>query len=107
MRTLDAVSQLPLGWCCYLILCADRSYYCRITTNLLSRIKHHSSGKGSGYTKGTPPMALVWYETHPDRSSAAARERQIKAWGRAKKTDLAEGRVELGIRARCVWVSLG
>jgi putative endonuclease len=98
--------SLPAGWCCYLLLCSDNSYYCGMTSNLPQRLVHHSSGRGSGYTKGTKPIALVWYEACIDRSSAALRERQLKKWSHRKKLVLTEGALPpaFGARAR---VSLG
>jgi len=87
----------PAGWSCYLLLCQDGSYYCGITEDLGQRLRDHASGKGSTYTKGTKAEALVWFEFHPNRKSAARRERKIKKWGRKKKQSLAAGGV---------WVSL-
>jgi putative endonuclease len=82
---------LPTGRCTYLLICEDGSYYTGSTDNLAQRIRHHASGKGSGYTKSTNPKILAWHESHPDQRSAGARERQIKGWSRAKKNQLARG----------------
>ena len=99
--------ELPSGWCCYLLLCSDDSFYCGITSNLAHRIRDHSSGKGSGYTKGANPVALVWYEPHDSRLRAAKRESQIKCWSREKKRRLANGGSAFEGLGRCVLVSLG
>ena len=102
-----ALPDSPKGWCCYLLVCSDGSYYCGIASNLASRVRHHASGKGSGYTKRLKPVALIWFESHPNRHSAAAHEKQIKSWSHEKKRALAEGGREfegLGIR---MMVSLG
>jgi len=99
-------NKFPAGWCCYLLLCSDGSYYCGITTELKQRVRDHASGKGSGYTKGAKPIALVWYEPHPNRSSAARRERQMKNWSHGKKKGLAEGRPQFKGIGAPVWVSL-
>jgi predicted GIY-YIG superfamily endonuclease len=99
--------DFPPGWHCYLLLCSDGSYYCGITSYLSDRIRDHSTGKGSGYTKGFKPVSLVCYEVHRDRRSAALREKQIKSWSHEKKQGLAEGNSRydgMGIR---VTVSLG
>lgn len=101
------LSDLPRGWCCYLLLCGDGSYYCGITSDLGQRVRDHTSGKGGGYTKGTKPRVWVWYERHDDRGSAAAREKQIKNWNKTKKLKLSKGQppfVGLGIPTM---VSLG
>lgn len=88
---MATLSEFLPGWYCYLLLCNDGSYYCGITSNLTNRIRDHASGKGSGYTKENKPVALVWYESHKNRRSAAARENQIKNWNREKKCQLADG----------------
>jgi putative endonuclease len=82
--------EFPSGWCCYLLLCSDESYYCGATSNLVRRVRDHFSGKGSGYTKRFKPVELVWYESQPDRRRATAREKQIKSWSRDKKKRLAD-----------------
>jgi predicted GIY-YIG superfamily endonuclease len=89
--------NLPQGWCCYLLLCEDGSYYCGLTGDLKQRVLDHTSAKGSKYTRGIKPKALVWFENHPSRERAARREREIKKWGRTKKEILARSGV---------WVSL-
>jgi putative endonuclease len=99
--------EFPPGWCCYLLLCSDDSYYCGITSNLAHRIRDHSSGKGSGYTKGAKPAALVWCEPHESRFRAAKRESQIKRWSREKKKLLANGHSVFEGIGRSVMVSLG
>jgi predicted GIY-YIG superfamily endonuclease len=52
------------------------------------------------------PTMLVWFESHPTRRSAAARETQIKGWSHKKKAGLAEGFIDLGSHAKQVQVSL-
>ena len=107
MASMATLLEFPSGWCCYLLLCSDGSYYCGITSDLAGRIRDHSSGKGSGYTKGFKPISLVWYESHSNRHSAAERERQIKSWNHDKKRGLAEGEKRyLGMGKRMM-VSLG
>ena len=105
--TLQNIPELPTGWCCYLLLCSDGSYYCGITSNLLHRIRDHASGKGGTYTKGTKPLALVWYSSERDRHAAARREQQIKGWGKGKKQKLAGGDPALTEMGSPVLVSLG
>ncbi len=102
----ESKGHLPPGWCCYLLLCADRSYYCGITSNLGQRLWDHACGRGSGYTKGIKPVALLWYECHEDRSSAARRERQLKKWSHAKKKALVEGRLRFKSANTRLWLSL-
>lgn len=88
---ISRFSTLPTGWHCYLLECADHSYYCGVTSNLSHRMLHHSTGKGSSYTKEIRPAALVWIEPHDNEQNARLRESQIKGWSRAKKHSLAKG----------------
>jgi predicted GIY-YIG superfamily endonuclease len=104
---MHVLPEFAPGWYCYLLHCSDGSYYCGIASNLKQRIRDHSSGKGSGYTKGSRPIALVWYETHAGRRHAAAREKQIKAWSHSKKKRLADGQPEMRGLGTRVAVSLG
>jgi putative endonuclease len=101
------IPDLPSGWSCYLLLCADQSYYCGISNELGQRVADHATGKGGAYTKETKPIALVWYEAHPNRRSASNREKQIKKWGHTKKQKLAEGDPAYNGMGKAVRVSLG
>jgi putative endonuclease len=97
----------PPGWCTYMLICIDGSYYVGLTNDLAQRIHDHSSGKGPSYTKGTTPRLLAWFESHPNRDAAAAREKQLKGWNRTKKHALARAELQLGPAAHNVWLSLG
>ena len=55
----------------------DGSYYVGSTNNLEDRLKRHNEGRVA-YTKPKRPWELVYSEEHPDRSSAAKREHEIK-----------------------------
>ena len=96
----------PEGWCTYVLLCVDGSYYVGLTNNLAQRIRDHSSGKGPAYTKTTKPKFLVWYESHAAQESATAREKQLKGWSRNKKQAVARGVLRLGPATRNLWVPL-
>ncbi len=89
-----------------MLICIDTSYYVGMTNNLTQRIQDHSSGKGPTYTKITKPKLLVWFESHPNREAAAAREKQLKGWSRAKKQALARGVLHLGPATRNLWLPL-
>jgi predicted GIY-YIG superfamily endonuclease len=97
---------LPEGWCNYMLLCIDGSYYVGLTNDLAQGIQDHSSGKGPTYTKTTKPKFLVWYEPHPGRESATAREKQLKGWSRTKKHALARGTIQLGSTTSNLWLPL-
>jgi putative endonuclease len=89
-----------------MLLCIDGSYYVGLTNDLSQRVHDHAYGKGSPYTKRTKPVALVWYEIHPNRETAAAREKQLKGWNRTKKHALVRGELRLGPSTRGVRLSL-
>ena len=55
----------------------DGSYYVASTSNLEDRLKRHNQGRVA-YTKPRCPWKLVYSEEHPDRSSAAKHESEIK-----------------------------
>jgi len=69
-----------------MVLCADKTLYTGITTDLKRRIaEHNSSDKGAKYTKARRPVTLVYSEEHLDRSSASKREYRIKKMSRKDK----------------------
>ncbi len=74
-----------MSWTVYILECADGRLYTGITTNLLRRITEHEAGKGARFTKGRGPFRLVHQELCENRSDAAKREFQIKAFTRAEK----------------------
>ena len=49
------------------------------TDNLTRRIEEHNTGRGGTYTRYNGPWKLVYSENHPNRSSAAQRERFLKS----------------------------
>ncbi|CAA6826562.1 MAG: COG2827: putative endonuclease containing a URI domain [uncultured Sulfurovum sp.] len=73
----------------YILKCSDDTLYTGITTNLERRVEeHNNSVKGAKYTRVRRPVALVYSETHADRSSASKREYEIKKMSREKKLQL-------------------
>lgn len=76
------------GCFCYIVECADGTYYTGWTTDPTRRERQHNRGKGAKYTSLRRPVHLVYIEPQPDRSSAMRRERQIKTYTRAQKKAL-------------------
>jgi len=70
---------------CYILQCADGSFYTGWTTDLERRVKTHNAGRGSKYTRLRRPVRLVYSERLPNRSAAQKRELAIKRLPRAKK----------------------
>ena len=82
---------------CYLLECADGSYYCGWAKDLDKRVAMHQKGKGARYTRMKAPVKLVYYEILEDRPTALKRELQIKAMTHARKRLLAEGFAQDGV----------
>lgn len=65
-------------WYLYLIECVDGSIYTGITVDLEARYAAHQNGSGARYTRSHPPLRLLGFETHPNRSSASKAEHKTK-----------------------------
>jgi predicted GIY-YIG superfamily endonuclease len=76
----------------YLLRCSDGSFYVGSARNLEQRVAEHGSGAVPGYTATRTPVQLVWAHESDRIDEAAALERQIKGWSRAKRLALIEGR---------------
>ena len=75
----------------YVYLMANRkngALYVGMTDDLLRRAWEHREGVVDGFTKKYGVIVLVWFEEHPTRESAFAREQSIKRWKRQWKIDL-------------------
>ena len=73
---------------CYILVCADGTYYAGWSADPVRRERQHNAGRGARYTRTRRPVKLVYVEEQPDRVSAMRRERQIKGMRRAKKEAL-------------------
>jgi predicted GIY-YIG superfamily endonuclease len=73
---------------CYILECADGTYYTGWSTDPQRRMDQHNKGKGARYTKTRRPVKLVYVEPQTDKISALKRERAIKALTRKKKMEL-------------------
>jgi len=77
-----------MSFFCYLLECADGTYYAGWSTDPVRREQQHNAGFGARYTRTRRPVKLVYIEEQPDRADAMRRERQIKGMTRAKKETL-------------------
>jgi putative endonuclease len=73
---------------CYLLECADGTFYTGWTTDPPRRERQHNAGRGAKYTRARRPVKLVYIEELSDRTSAMKRERAIKKMARAQKRKL-------------------
>jgi putative endonuclease len=86
---------------CYILQCADGSFYTGWTNDLARRYRQHRSGNGGRYTRSRCPVVLLYFERQADAGAARRREAAIKRLPRAKKAELAEGkRVEKRVRPK-------
>jgi len=73
---------------CYIVECADGTYYTGWAIDPEKRVQAHNKGRGAKYTKMRLPVKLVYVEEQPDRKTAMKRERAIKKMTREKKQKL-------------------
>lgn len=81
-----------MSWVCYVLQCADDTFYTGITNDLEKRLAAHNAGEGAKYTRGRTPVKLAYCETCAGKSAALKREIDIKGLPRTKKLALVEGR---------------
>jgi len=75
---------------CYILQCADGTYYTGWSTDPERRLKQHNAGRGARYTRSRRPVRLMIVEEHPDISTAMKREAALKRLRRAVKRELIE-----------------
>lgn len=73
---------------CYIVECADGSYYTGWAIDPERRVAVHNKGRGARYTRMRLPVRLVYIESQPDVPSAMKRERAIKKLTREGKQKL-------------------
>jgi putative endonuclease len=74
----------------YVYIMASRSLtlYTGVTGDIYHRALQHKAGEIEGFTEKYHINRLVYYETFKYVNNALAREKQIKAWTRAKRLAL-------------------
>jgi len=80
-------------WSVYILRCCDGTLYTGIAVDLEKRLEAHRRGAAAKYTRGRRPVALVYDESQPSRSSALKREAALRRLGRAGKLALAESSI--------------
>jgi putative endonuclease len=73
---------------CYIVECADGTYYTGWAIDPQHRVSVHNKGRGAKYTRMRLPVKLVYVEEQPDQRTAMKRERAIKKMTRSKKQKL-------------------
>lgn len=98
MRTTQRVGRKPTeskGWFCYLLKCADGTYYTGVAPDLQERLRKHNAGRGAKYTRGRRPVRLVWSRLCDSYAQARALEAQLKGWSRERKQRLVAASLRL------------
>ncbi len=83
---------------CYILECADGTYYTGWTTDPQRRLRTHNRGAGARYTRTRRPVRLVYIEPQAGRAEAMRRERQIKTYARGQKKALIDRYQDEGMR---------
>ena len=78
-------------WFCYVLECADGTFYTGITTSIDRRLAMHDRGRASRYTRGRLPVRLVYAAPYGNRSSASRREIEVKKMSSVQKRRLGTG----------------
>jgi putative endonuclease len=79
-----------MGFYCYILECADGTYYTGWTTDPQRREKQHNAGRGARYTRTHSPVRLVYIEPQENRVAAMKRELAIKRLSHPQKKALIE-----------------
>jgi putative endonuclease len=77
-----------MAFFCYLLECADGTYYCGWTKDVERRVLTHNRGQGARYTRARRPVRLVYVEELENQSEAMRREHRLKQKSHEAKTRL-------------------
>lgn len=77
-----------MAFYCYILECADGTFYTGWTTDPPRRERQHNAGRGAKYTRTRRPVKMVYVEELASRAEAMKRELAIKAMGRERKMKL-------------------
>jgi putative endonuclease len=79
-----------MAYFCYIVECADGTFYTGWSTDPKRRARVHNAGRGARYTRQRRPVKLVYVEPVDDHSTALKRERALKALDHQHKQKLAD-----------------
>ena len=80
-----------MSYCVYILASRKNgAIYVGITNDLVRRIYEHRTKAAHGFTSKYNITRLVWFEIYDDPISAISREKELKKWKRAWKTQLVE-----------------
>ncbi len=79
-----------MAYFCYIVECADGTFYTGWSTDPARREKTHNAGRGARYTSMRRPVKLIYIEEVESVSAALKRERALKAMDHPRKKKLAD-----------------
>ncbi len=88
--TVVVLSELDLAYFYILASARNGTLYIGVTSDLVKRVHEHKSNLVEGFTSRYNIDKLVWFEQSDSIESAITREKQLKEWKRAWKTELIE-----------------
>jgi len=77
----------------FVYMLASKPYgtlYIGVTNDIIGRVEQHRAGTGSKFTSRYKVHTLVWFQQFTDILEAIQREKTMKEWPRAWKTNLIE-----------------
>ncbi len=74
----------------YILASKSRVLYTGVTNDLQRRVVEHKLQRVPGFTQRYNVTELMYFEAYRDVRDAIAREKQVKAWSRAKRITLIE-----------------
>ncbi len=74
----------------YIMANASKRIYTGMTNSIRRRVREHKLKFAPGFAAKYNITRLVYFETFEDVRNAIEREKQIKAWTRAKRVSLVE-----------------
>jgi putative endonuclease len=84
----EASFAVPRIYYVYILASASGVLYTGFTNDLLGRVGRHRLKLVPGFTRKYNVVRLVYFERHSDVQEAIGREKEIKAWRRAKRVSL-------------------
>jgi len=90
-KRASSAANASKSWSCYILECADHSFYIGVATDVADREKEHNSGHGSKHTYLRRPVRVMWSRECPTYADARSLEARLKGWSRAKKSRLIAG----------------
>jgi putative endonuclease len=88
-----------MAYFCYMVECADGTYYTGWSTDPDRRVKVHNAGRGARYTSQRRPVRLVYVEAVDSHSAALKRERAMKKLDHQRKKKLVDQYTVLSIHS--------